>query len=64
MDILTLSPKTTFQKNNCYRSTTLLFGIGQTIVMFNTLKVMQIFLKCHVKLGENDEFSKLATGIT
>ena len=36
VDILTLSPKapslfTIFQKNNCYRSTTLLFGLGQTI---------------------------------
>ena len=38
MDILTLSPKSTslftiFQKNNCYRSTTLLFGLGQTIML-------------------------------
>ena len=35
VDILTLrkapSLFTIFQKNNCYRSTTLLFGLGQTI---------------------------------
>ena len=43
-DILTLSPKITFaifQKNNCYRSTTLLFWFGQTIVTFMKLWRME-----------------------
>ena len=39
VDILTLSPRSTFAihcllKNNCYRSTTLLFGLGRTIRSF------------------------------
>ena len=50
MDILTLSPKSTFaihyfQKNNCYRNTTLLFGLGQTIIY-----ILKQYLKQRKKL--------------
>ena len=36
-----------FKKNNCYRSTTLLFGLGQTI-MYNVI-MHYLFLPCSIR---------------
>ena len=59
VDILTLSlkstfPGTIFQKNNCYRSTTLLFGLGQTIDIFGSL----------TRSCSRDKYPKVTTGVT